>query len=63
MLRKLGLAGGVLGMVFSVALPVSGLARERNGRDDLQSGYSWADGNRRYPTPIYSREFDQHSQA
>jgi hypothetical protein len=61
MFRKLGLAGGVLGMVFSLASPVSGLARERNDRNDRESGNSRADNNRGYATPTYRRGFDQHS--
>jgi hypothetical protein len=61
MLRKLGLAGEVLGMVFSLALPVSGLARERNDRNDRESGYSWTNDNRGFATSTYRRGFDQHS--
>ena len=61
MFRKLGLAGGVLGMVFSLALPLSGLAGEGNDRNDRESGYSWADNNRGYASPTYRRGFDQHS--
>jgi hypothetical protein len=61
MLRQLGLAGAVLGTVLSLALPVSGLAMERNGRNNSQSGYSWTDGARAYATPTNRIRFDQHS--
>ena len=61
MLRKPGLAGGVLGIAFSLALPVSGLAKERNDGNDREFGYSRADDNRGYASPTYRRGFDQHS--
>ena len=61
MLRKLGLASAVLGTVMSLALPVSGLAEERSGRNDRESAYSWADRNRGDETPMYRTRFDQNS--
>jgi hypothetical protein len=60
MLRKLGLAGAVLGTVMSLALPMTGLAMERNGRNDGESGYS-SEGTRGYATPTNRIRFDQNS--
>jgi hypothetical protein len=61
MFRKLGLAGAVLGTVISLALPVSGLAIERNGRNDDESGYLSAQGTRRFATPANRIRFDYNS--
>lgn len=61
MLRKLGLAGAVLGTALSLALPVSGLAMERNGRNDGESGYSRAEGTRGYAIPTSRIRFNQSS--
>jgi hypothetical protein len=62
MLRKLGLAGAVLGTVLSLALPVSGRASERNGRDNRDAGYLSANGNRSHAFSEYRTRFDRNSQ-